>query len=119
MAGRRLELRLTQEQVAGHVHFAPKSGRRRNLETVLSRTAYCMYETDNVEPDLAKIEEIAKALAVSPGWLAFGEREPRQPPTDRDIVVTDHLTTGDGATQGEHGALTAEVPVVIIKLFSR
>lgn len=73
MAARRLDLRMTQAQIAKHVRMKPKSGRRRDVETALSRNAYAMYEIDNAEPDLAKIAAIAKALKCSPGWLAFGE----------------------------------------------
>ncbi len=72
MAARRLELGLTQSHVAKQVRFKPKTGRRRDAETVLSRNAYCMYEIDGAEPDLQKILAIAMALEVGPAWLAFG-----------------------------------------------
>jgi transcriptional regulator with XRE-family HTH domain len=78
MTAQRLKLGLTQEQVASKVVFIPKSGSRRGDEIVLSRNAYCMYETHGVAPDLQKIEEIAKALEVSPGWLAFGIAEEKK-----------------------------------------
>ena len=74
MAARRLELGLTQAQVAKQVRFKTKTGRRKDAESVLTRNAYCMYEIDGAEPDLQKIVGIAKALQVSPGWLAFGEQ---------------------------------------------
>lgn len=75
MAARRLELKMTQDDVAKRVVFQPKTGSRRNDEVVLSRNAYCMYETGGVEPDLPKIEGIAKVLEVTPQWLAFGVEE--------------------------------------------
>jgi hypothetical protein len=80
MTAQRLKLGMTQEQVASKVIFVPKSGSRRGDEIVLSRNAYCMYETHGVAPDLQKIEEIAKALEVSPGWLAFGIAEDTKVP---------------------------------------
>jgi len=66
MIHRRLELRLTQAQVAAQVCLQTKTGK------MLSRNTYCMYETGKYEPRLKLIEQIATALEVSPGWLAFG-----------------------------------------------
>lgn len=66
MIHRRLELRLTQAQVAAQVRLQTKSGK------MLSRNTYCMYETGKYEPRLKLIEQLATALEVSPGWLAFG-----------------------------------------------
>ena len=78
LAARRLELNMTQAEVAEKVFFQPKTGTRKHDSVPLSRNAYCMYETDSVEPDLPKIEAIAKVLGVTPQWLAFGidERKP-------------------------------------------
>lgn len=70
---RRLELRLTQGDVARQVLFHRKSGRNKGTERKLSRATLAMYEIGLAEPDLRKIEQIAKALGVTPGWLAFGE----------------------------------------------
>lgn len=72
MTARRLELKLTQKQVADQVMFTRKTGRRRHTQSTLSRNAYAMYEIGESEPDLQKIEGIARALKVSAGWLAFG-----------------------------------------------
>lgn len=78
MTQRRLELRLTQEQIANQVVFTPRSGAKSKDSVILSRNAYCLYETGGVEPDLLKIMGIAKALDVSPEWLAFGRGERKQ-----------------------------------------
>lgn len=67
---RRLDLKLGQLEVAQQVRFY--NDKQKKWAT-LSRSAYCMYETGTVTPDLAKIEEIAKALKCSPQWLAFGD----------------------------------------------
>src|SRR5262245_61799343 len=73
MTARRIELDLTQDQVASQVRYRPKSGRGKGVEKSLSRATLAMYERDASQPDLQKIEEIAKALKVAPGHLAFGE----------------------------------------------
>lgn len=73
MTARRMQLHMTQEAVAEKVVFTPKTGSRMNDEVVLSRNAYCMYETDSSEPSIDKIEAIAKVLKVTPNWLAFGQ----------------------------------------------
>jgi len=39
------------------------------------------WEADNTEPSLGTIMKIAKALNVSPGWIAWGERT--------DIILID------------------------------
>jgi transcriptional regulator with XRE-family HTH domain len=72
MAARRLQLGLTQKEVASQLNVTPKSGRKRGVDSQLSRNAYGMYEIDEAEPDLKKIARIAEVLRVSPGWLAFG-----------------------------------------------
>jgi len=74
MTARRMQLKLTQADVARQVPFQSKSGRRKGTERPLSRAAYAMFEIDQAQPDLKKIEAIAKALGISPGWLAFGEK---------------------------------------------
>lgn len=73
---RRMELNLKQDDVARQVLFCQKSGRAKGTERQLSRATLAMYEIGQAEPDLQKIEQIAKALGVSPGWLAFGEQAP-------------------------------------------
>lgn len=75
MAKRRLELGMTQETIASQIVFTPKTGKREFDEVTLSRNGYGMYETGQVEPDLDKIVAIAKALGVTPQWLAFGVGE--------------------------------------------
>jgi transcriptional regulator with XRE-family HTH domain len=69
LINRRAALGLTQGEVAQQIRFLNE--RQRKWAT-LSRSAYCMYETGAVTPDLAKLVEIAKVLRCSPEWLAFG-----------------------------------------------
>lgn len=73
MAQRRLELSLTQVDVAAQVVLTSKSGKQKDAKRRLSRNAYCMYELDSAEPNLSTIAQIADALHVSPAWLAFGD----------------------------------------------
>ena len=73
ITARRMELKLTQADVAKQVPFHNKTGRNKGAERPLSRGALAMYEIGDSEPDLKKLEAIAKALGVSPGWLAFGD----------------------------------------------
>ncbi|HLZ08321.1 MAG TPA: helix-turn-helix transcriptional regulator [Chloroflexota bacterium] len=68
---RRLELEFTQGQVAERVVFW---NRQKREWGALSRSAYCMYESGDVVPDLNKVERLAEALDCSPAWLAFGAR---------------------------------------------
>jgi transcriptional regulator with XRE-family HTH domain len=69
MVHRRLQLGLTQAQISSRIQLRTKKGR------TLSRTNYCMYETGKYEPKLWLIEQIAAALDVSAGWLAFGTKD--------------------------------------------
>lgn len=74
---RRIELGMTQEQVADLCHITQKSnsqrsGRMKGDTFKLSRSAYCMYETDSVTPVLDVLEQIAGALRTSPEWISFG-----------------------------------------------
>lgn len=73
MVRRRLEMKLTQAEVAAKVRMQNKSGPRSSDERLLSRNGYCMYENGRSEPKLEQIKQIAMALNVSAGWLAFGE----------------------------------------------
>ncbi|HVU19475.1 MAG TPA: hypothetical protein VHE09_02015 [Rhizomicrobium sp.] len=75
MVQRRLELRFTQAMVASKVRLQSKSGPRSHEERLLSRNAYAMYEPGKTEPKLKQIEQIATAMGVSAGWLAFGETQ--------------------------------------------
>jgi transcriptional regulator with XRE-family HTH domain len=70
LVSRRLELKLSQAQVAEQVTFWND---KKQEWVILSRSAYCMYESGDVVPDLAKVEQIAKALKCAPQWLAFAE----------------------------------------------
>jgi len=72
MSKRRLELGLTQAQVADKVTFTPQSGRRLGQDVPLSRSGYCMYETSGLVPDIDKIIGIARALKTTPQYIAFG-----------------------------------------------
>ncbi len=111
MAARRLELGLTQAQVARQVRFKTKTGRRKNAESILTRNAYCMYEIDGSEPDLQKIVGVAKVLQVSPGWLAFGEEGSRPSGLNRNHGVEVDVSR---ALRDVGGAATApEIPLVI------
>jgi hypothetical protein len=74
MTRRRLDLDMTQEQVADKISFIQNSGKHAGQEKTLSRNAYCMYERDEVEPSFPGIESIARVLKISPAWLAFGIR---------------------------------------------
>jgi transcriptional regulator with XRE-family HTH domain len=70
LISRRLELKLSQGQVADQVQFYNE---KKQEWGTLSRSAYCMYESGDVVPDLAKIEQISKALKCEPEWLTFGK----------------------------------------------
>lgn len=67
---RRLDLKLGQGAVAKQVRFFND---RQKIWSTLSRSAYCMYESGSVIPDIPKVIELAKALQCSPQWLAFGD----------------------------------------------
>lgn len=69
LVARRLELNLSQDDVASQVTFYNKNGGRWKT---LSRSGYCMYETGEVTPDLEKIKSMAAALKCTPEWLTFG-----------------------------------------------
>lgn len=43
------------------------------------------YERGAIEPRTERIEELAKALGVSPGWLLFGEAN--QPPAQPEAAA--------------------------------
>lgn len=73
MIQRRLAMKLTQAEVATKVRMQSKSGPRSRDQRLLSRNGYCMYENGRSEPKLEQIKQIARALGVSAGWLAFGE----------------------------------------------
>lgn len=69
LIARRQELNLSQGDVAKQIEFW---NNKAQLRKVLSRSAYCMYESGEVTPDLGKIVTLAKVLKCSPEWLAFG-----------------------------------------------
>jgi transcriptional regulator with XRE-family HTH domain len=70
LISRRLELKMAQGEVAAQVQFW--NDKKKEWVT-LSRSAYCMYESGDVVPDIAKIEQISKALKCEPEWLTFGK----------------------------------------------
>lgn len=72
MTQRRLDLNMTQVDVASRVTIISKTGCKKDAKRQLSRNAYCMYELDEAEPSLSTLLQIANALNVSPAWLAFG-----------------------------------------------
>ena len=69
LTARRMELNLSQADVAKQIKFFNK---KQGEWKVLSRSAYCMYESGDVLPDVDKIVSLAEALQCSPEWLAFG-----------------------------------------------
>ena len=69
MTSRRMELDMSQADVASQIDFFNK---KQGEWKTLSRSAYCMYESGDVLPDIDKIVSLAKALQCSPEWLAFG-----------------------------------------------
>jgi transcriptional regulator with XRE-family HTH domain len=69
LISRRQELDLSQDDVAKKIRFW---NARAHEHKILSRSAYCMYESGEVKPDLNKIGLLAKVLKCTPEWLAFG-----------------------------------------------
>ncbi len=67
------QLKLTQEEVSNRITFWND---RKQENVTLSRSAYCMYESGKVTPDLPMIHKLAGALETTPQWLAFGTGEP-------------------------------------------
>lgn len=66
---KRDELRLSQLDVARQIVFW---NNKQHEHKRLSRSAYCMYESGEVVPDLTKIVLLAAVLQCEPQWLAFG-----------------------------------------------
>lgn len=62
-------LGLSQLDVARQIIFW---NNKQHEHKVLSRSAYCMYESGEVVPDLSKIVLLATVLKCDPQWLAFG-----------------------------------------------
>lgn len=95
LASRRLDLDMSQEGVAEQVSFW--NARKQERKT-LSRSAYCMYESGDVVPDLDKIKTLANILRCTPEWLAFGIGEVT---TTRNMVdeVEYHAKSGDFITR--------------------
>jgi len=69
LKARRTELNMSQGDVAQKITFWNNKAQEWKK---LSRSAYCMYESGEVTPDLDKIERLAKVLHCTPEWLAFG-----------------------------------------------
>lgn len=74
LTSRRMELNLSQADVAGRVRFYNKKAAEWKD---LSRSAYCMYESGDVTPDVDKITTLAEILQCTPQWLAFGDTAER------------------------------------------
>lgn len=77
ITARRLELGMTQEQVADRCWITQKSnssttGLKAGDRKKLSRSAYCMYETDSVAPVIDVLEQIASVLKLSREYVFFG-----------------------------------------------
>lgn len=62
-------LGMSQLDVARQIIFW---NNKQHEHKVLSRSAYCMYESGEVVPDLSKIVLLATVLKCDPQWLAFG-----------------------------------------------
>jgi transcriptional regulator with XRE-family HTH domain len=69
LISRRQALDLSQENVAEQIRFW---NNKQHCMKTLSRSAYCMYESGEVTPDLNKLGLLAKVLKCSVGWLALG-----------------------------------------------
>lgn len=69
LTSRRMELDMSQADVASKIRFHNKKA---GEWKTLSRSAYCMYESGDVLPDVDKIVSLAEALQCTPEWLAFG-----------------------------------------------
>lgn len=85
ITSRRLGLKMSQQEVANLCYITQKSDsrppanpppgwtpRRAGDKVQLSRSAYCMYETDSVAPVLDVLVQIAAALKTTPEYIAFG-----------------------------------------------
>lgn len=77
ITARRLALNMTQEQVAERCWITQKSnsqttGLKAGDRKKLSRSAYCMYETDSVAPVIDVLEQIAAVLSLSREYVFFG-----------------------------------------------
>ena len=64
------------------------------------------WETGTIEPTVGSLAKIAKALDVSPGWLAFGEEpaadDPTNPATARRLTEAE-LDRADAAAAKKRG----------------
>lgn len=69
LIARRQELDMSQNEVAEKIKFW---NNKQKASKTLSRSAYCMYESGEVTPDVHKLELLAKVLKCEVGWLAFG-----------------------------------------------
>lgn len=59
---------MRQEDVANQIKFVRKDG----VGSVMSRSAYCMYEADAVTMDVDRVAIIAKVLKIAPEYIAYG-----------------------------------------------
>lgn len=81
LIARRQTLNLSQDEVAKQIVFW--NNKQSEMKT-LSRSAYCMYESGEVTPDLGKIITLGKVLKCAPEWLAFGVGD--EPSTTENLI---------------------------------
>ena len=75
-------LRLREAREAGDLSMREAARRTETSPTLISSA-----EAGDTMPNLAKLEALAKALRVSPAWLAFGIG-PRELPPRRRAAMT-------------------------------
>jgi len=100
ITARRLALGLSQQEVADRCWITQKNnsnitGAQKGDRKRLSRSAYCMYETDSVTPVIDVLEQIADALELSREYVFFGTptiQELRYNPHEDDFAHKGHWT---------------------------
>jgi transcriptional regulator with XRE-family HTH domain len=58
------------------------------------------WESGVTEPTISSIAKIAKALSVSPGWLAWGESEGEQVPRSKEMSGFEAQSSKPAAKKG-------------------
>lgn len=123
---RRQQLDLSQGEVAEQIRFW--NNKQKETKT-LSRSAYCMYESGEVVPDLNKIGLLSKVLKCAPEWLAFGLGESstvndnlvdlvEYNATSLDFETTKAWPLDDEWVQTRFDAEPAELALAIVNDFS-
>jgi len=100
ITARRLALGLSQQEVADRCWITQKNnsnitGAQKGDRKRLSRSAYCMYETDSVTPVIDVLEQIADSLELSREYVFFGTptiQELRYNPHEDDFAHRGHWT---------------------------